>query len=335
MAKKTAATKEQPAAPALEGVVEEAPPEVALVETDGSQLRTFLGGLVPFFRTAQQLEIKAKATLVRAKQLTAPADEDADVKMQEFIKEAKTDLKAVTDHWAITTLVHGLHRKLTSKRGVAEKALEDARDIAQRHHNAYVDAERRRAAEETERKRRQEEQEERERQEREAQRLEDEALRAMEAAGDLSEKETRFVELVVAGNPHASSARAAGFKDGDKAAARLLGLVKIQNAIEAGRKAIEMRRQAEAVRRAPLNVQHSAPVRPNISKAAGAHDRVSHGAEVTDANLLRDAIFEGRYGIPRDCLIVDEAKVNSYGRELKELINRWPGVRYTKKNTTV
>jgi hypothetical protein len=333
MAKKPATTP-TPAAPALEGIVEEAP-EVALVESDGAQLRSFLGGLVPFFKRANEIEMKAKATLVRAKALKLPTNEDEDLAIQEFLVAAKGDLKVVVETWSITSLVHGLHRKLTSKRGVAEKALEDARDIAQRHHNDYKAAEERRVARENEERRQAAEKQAREEQEAEARRLEDEAIKAMEASADLSEKETRFVELIVAGNPHGSSARAAGFKDGDKAAARLLGLVKITKAIEAGRKAKEMRAQAAAVRTAPVNYQAPAPSRPNVSKAAGAHDRVTHGAEVLDADALRDAVFEGRYGIPRDVLIVDPTKVNDYGKSMHELINRWPGVRYTKKNTTV
>lgn len=336
MAKKTApkaAASEPAPAPAVE--VLDPAPEVALVETDGAQLRTFLGGLVPFFRTASDLEMKARSTLTRAKALVVPTNEDEDVAMQEFIKGAKTDLKVVTDHWAITTLVHQLHRKLTSKRGVAEQALEQARDIAQRHHNTYAENERKRAAAETERLRREAEERARQEQEETARRLEDEALRAMESSQDLSEKETRFVELVVAGNPHGSSARAAGFKDGDKAAARLLGLVKITKAIEERRKAIELRRQAEATRRQPVNYTPPDVVRPNISKAAGAHDRVTHGAEVLDVEALRAAVIGGKHGIPWDVLTVDPAKVNEYARSLHEAINRWPGVQYTKKNTTV
>jgi hypothetical protein len=95
-----------------------------------------------------------------------------------------------------------------------------------------------------------------------------------------------------------------------------------------------MRAQAAATKEQPLDVQYQ-QAKPDVKRAAGASDRTTHGAEVMDEAALHDAVFAGRFGIPRDVLVVDHARVNAYGKDLKELINKWQALRYTKNTKVV
>ncbi len=76
-------------------------------------------------------------------------------------------------------------------------------------------------------------------------------------------------------------------------------------------------------------------VAPQISRAPGASDRVTKSARVLDAEKLRAACIAGGFNIPYDVLKVDEAKLNSYARDLGKRINEWPGVQYVETPRTV
>ncbi len=317
---------------ALERVFGEA--EGQLAATFVAAFKSFLGGLQAFVVRAQELEVKAAATLEKAASLRSPATAAEDETLQSFIRTANTDRKATEDHWSICSAVHGLHRRLTARRDKPVTAFERAAAIAQQLHNTYVENERRRAREEEERQRR--EAEERARQDRELE-LADAERQALEheaASKDLSEREQQFVELIFAGyNTPANAARQAGYKD-PRQGERLMGTLKIQQAIEAKRAAQAIRRQAEAKRQAPLEVEHVS-VRPNVSRASGAVDRTTHGAEILDERLFIEAAVGGKHGIPLDCLMANPTKLNEYSRSLHERINLWPGIRYVKRTKTV
>lgn len=311
------------------------PPEVALARQEGLSIQTFIEGLRETFTQGVALEKNAHAALDAAKRFTLPTTADQDVTLQSFIKATATGKKQIVANWQITAIVHSFHKRLVAVRSRGEALYDEAAQIATRLHNRYVEDERRRAREEEDRLRREAEARVREARERELAALEEQALQAEASSADLSEREQRFVDQMDAGafGP-TQCARLAGYRDPDKAGARLMALPKIQAAIQAKRHAADLRRQAEAVKALPVDVE-TVTVKPNIQRAAGASDRTTHGGEVVDAQALIEAVFDGRYGIPRDVLMVNPVKVNEYGRSMRELINRWPGVRYTKKTTVV
>lgn len=342
------ATKRQAARP-IDVEVLDAPAseDHELVAAEGTRLRTFLGGLVPFFKKAGEIERAAKERLDVARQLKAPTDAASDEKIQVFIRTVSTEIAGAEDHWSITTAVHGLHRMLTAARGrVTGKdskgnptgMLDQAKQLAQNLHNRYVEDAKRKAREEEDRLNR--EAEDRARQDREAElkRLEEEAVKAEAASPELSERERSFVDLVAFGRNSSDAARSAGYKNPDEQAARLLKTPKIVKAIDAKRQAAKIREQASATQAMPVQVE-KAVVQPDVTRAAGAHDRTTHGAEITDEQALIVAVLDPmtrtRLGIPADIVMINPTKVNEYGKSLKELINTWPGVRHTKKTSTI
>lgn len=320
---------------------------VPAVETDeqvlakiGPAVIGFLKGAAAFLTKARQLEGSASSTLERAKLLKAPANAADDVRVQTFIRTTTAERKAFLEHWEITSLVHQFHRRLTGRRQIGDAFLERAQGIAQKLHNDYVAAEERRAREEQLRLEREEnERAERERQA-ELDRMEAAALKREEALEGLSEREQRFVDAFMGdsltrGDAAKSAVRAGFTGNGLAAGARLMGLAKIQKAIQAKREAEEIRRQAEAKAKAPLDYRPVEEVRPDVAKAAGAIDRDTHSAELIDERLLIEAVLGGRHGIPADILQVNPAKLNEYARSMREVINRWPGVRYKKTTRTI
>lgn len=302
--------------------------DVQLATTAGEAVRTFLLGVREFFLTAQTLEAKALATLDQAKALRLPATADDDLTLQKFIRQTSADNKVVTEHWKITTTISAFHKRMTGKRAVATTALDAANKIGNDLHNAYVQAAERKAREEQERLRRVAEQEEADRRQREQDALEAEAVRREEAAGELSARELTFVDLYLARGDGQNAARAAGFKSPAKDAARLLTLKKIQDALEAKRSAAAIRQQAAAIKREPLVVDVP-EVKANVLQASGSFQRAAPGsAELLDEAALIEAIFAGKYGIPRTILKIDQTALNLQARDLGVLINRWPGCRY-------
>lgn len=342
-------TAAPPPVPDVE-VLDPVSPEQQLVTTEGGKLRTFLslGEITRFFKRAGEIERAAKERLDIARQLKPPTDAPSDEKIQLFIKAVKDDITIAEEHWGIAAVLHHLHRAITAARsrttgkdskGNPTGMLDQAAGLAQALHNRYVEDERRRAQEEQARLNREAEQRAQEQRERELAELEAAALKAEAASPELSERERLFVDYFTGPYQNASrAAQQAGFKDPDTQSARLLKSPKVVKAIEAKRAANTIRTQAAAKREMPVQYE-TTTVQPNISRAAGAHDRTTHGAEVTDEQALLvaalDPMMRTRLGIPADIVMINRSKVNEYGSSLKELIEKWPGVRHTKKTTTV
>lgn len=298
-------------------------------------VKAFFHGLTAFVTTAGELERRARENVLNAKRLLPPTTADEDEDIQRWIKAIRADRQEVEQHWKITSLVSQFHRRLTAARARAVDANEDAANIAQRLHNDYVEAQKRKAREEAERDRLMREAIARQERERELERLEAEALAREAASETLSAREEVFVGACVAGISTASAAQRAGYKDPVKMGARLMETPKIAEAIQGRLAALALRKQAEATRQAPIEVAAPPVIRPDISRAAGATDRTTWSAEVLDEQALIDACCEGRHGIPRDILQVRRPKVNEYARSMHELIDRWPGVRHVKNTRTV
>lgn len=319
----------------------ESPADIVEVSEDeqfvaqaATHVLAFLKRLGEFFTIARALEESAVATLDAARGLQPSTNADEDVKVQQFIKKTSADAKDVADHWSITTVIHGFHRRMTGRRAVAEGKLKEANAIGNALHNRYVDERKRKAAEAQEQERRAAETRARLEREQEQAAREAEALKAESEAPELSEREQRFVDEVFKLIPPSQAARIVGYKNHALQAEKLLALPKIQAAIEVKRKAAAIREQAAAEAQKPLDIQVET-VRPEIDRAVGARDRTTHSAEVVDAQALIQACIAGGYGIPWDILDVKPAKVNEYARSLHERISLWPGVRYVKKTTVV
>lgn len=305
--------------------------EVQETNSDGETIIGWLRGLAPFFQKATALETAALSTLTTAKQLKAPESSPADEVIQKFVQKTTADAKAVEAHWAITGIVFRFHRRLTAKRDIATRALKEANEIGNRLHNAYTAAERRRVEEEERRQR--EAAEFLARQEREADlaRAEQEAIEREAAIPELSEREARFAELFSAGTTLApDAARIAGYKEWGTMAAKLLALPKIIAAVKAKQEATAIRRQAEARRAMPLDVEPLPEIKPDITRAGSAHDRTTYTAEIIDAKKFVLAALGGEYGIPAIALEPSQSGLNQCARDMGELINRFPGVRLKK-----
>lgn len=308
--------------------------DVQIVTTAGAAVTTFLLGVTKFFKTAKTLETQALATLAASKALVVPTNGDEDVTLQTFIRQTSAEHKAVEEHWQITTAINRFHRHMTGRRKIAVDALDAANKRGNDLHAQYVREEQQRVSRENERLRREAELEEQARRDRELEALEAEAVRREEAASELSAREQTFIDLMFATNNATQSAQRAGYKEALKAGTRLLTLPKICDALEAKRSAAAIRQQAAAIKQAPLLVETPEERQPDVRQAAGAHDRTTHSAELLDEAALIEAIFSGKYGIPRSILKIDTTALNAQARDLKALINKWPGVRY-KKTTSV
>jgi hypothetical protein len=248
--------------------------------------------------------------------------------------------KEAGTYWDICQKLGALHKLFTGKRGIALNYLTQAKAKGNALHNGWTESERRRVDRENEERRIAAEKKAQQERDEELARSEAAALKAEQDSPTLSAREQAFVDHHFIGafqGNAAAQARNAGYKDPAVAAARLLGMSKIQQALQAKQKAAEIRKQAEAVKAAPLDVQ-AETVRPNIGRASGATDRTTHGAVCdtpADEARLIDAVLRGGLGIPTDVLMVNPVKLNEYGRSMRELVNRWPGVRYTKKTGVV
>lgn len=306
-------------------------PELVPTQADGITLIDFFNGLVRFSQEAMALELRAKATLDAARALTVPTSKDEDEAIQTFIRRAAADEKQVDGHWVITKIVSAFHKRMTGARGRALTPLAEAKDIAQRLHNRYADAERRRVEEEAAANRKREEEAAAEARRKELEQLEAAALKAESSSPDLSERERAFVDAIVDGFEQATAATMAKYRNPHAQATRLMATPKIQKAIAAARAAKELRQQQEALAEKPLEVAETAPVESQIG-AAGS-DRTRYGAEVFDLAKWREGIRSG--AIPIDTAVPHEPTLNDYGRKLREQIDRWPGVRHTKKTRTV
>jgi hypothetical protein len=323
--------------------------------SDGKVLMSFLRGLAGFFTTARALEETASTKLARAQAFQLPTNADEDVELQTFVKGVNEDDKSIDTHWEICGVAHRFHRRLTEARDRGKTANKESRRLATKLHNDYTEAERRRVAEEAERERQAREAAAREEQAREAARLDAEALEREQASPDLSAREAQFVDYIYGRMLPTQAAQRCGYKDPAKVGERLLGLVKIQNALQAKRDAAALREQAEATRKQPVEVRSEPAAKPDIKKAPGAHDRTTWGAEILSTELLGKAIIASLTGhdyggvdagivpianaieIIQAGLKSDEVKtlVNKCGNQLHEKVDAWPGVRHTKKTGIV
>lgn len=324
MAKRTAATS-----PAVIEVPAENPEALAVRESGGPVLQFMSGDLTAFFTTARAIESGAATRLAKAQAMRVPASATEDAAVQTFVLETNAALKTATGHWSVTQAVHALHKALTTRRSRATDALEAAAKLATGLHNRYADAERRRAAEEEEARRCLAEQEARRKQDEEAARLEQVALDLEAESADLSDRERSFVERVAYGERPEDAARRAGYKNPIQMGARLMTLQKIRDAVQGRIDSETARRQAQAVKSAPVDVSAmDVDVAPNIVKVGT--ERTTYSGEVLDQAAAVEAFRSGQYGIPGDLFMVNPVKLNEYARSMRENINRWPGVRLKK-----
>lgn len=335
MAKSKGATLTRGKAATAE-VVEPENPTVTLVRTDASAIVQWSANILQFLQGATELELAAKARLVRVEGLKEPKNGAEDAQIQDLVRLCNAGKKETADYWYITKVFDKMHSWATTgrKRGVESDDL--AASIGNRLHASYVEAERRRAREEEDRLRR--EAEDRARQEREAELalLEQQALKAEASNPDLSDREAEFVRLYtsVSGSTAANgpySARLAGFKNPDQTAMRLLGMPKIRKALEVADAAIKLRQQAVAVKSAPVLVE-DVEVRPDIQKGG---DRTTYSADVFDPIAYREAIISGTYNLDHALLVYDQVAANKLAQSLREQVNRIPGIRLRKTTRVV
>lgn len=330
MAKKAAAIKSKAITP--EVIVDSQ--ELQVTTTEGGLIESFVRGLSGFFTRATALETRAKQLLEEAKSWKQPTDGASDKALVEKVRTITAAKREIEDHWQITATVSRFHRRLTAARDRGVDVLEEASQLGTRLHNAYAEAERRRAREEEDRQRREAEERAKLDRERELARLEAAALEAEASSPDLSDREARFVDYYT--GPYSEPARAAqhaGYKNPDQAAAKLLSQDKILQAIAAKRDALRLREQATAKRTAPVEVE-SVRVQADVAKG----DTSRWSGEVIDAGAFLAAVLDPlartRLGIPADVVTIDTVKLNEYARALHEQLDRWPGVR-AKKTTSI
>lgn len=308
-------------------------PDEVDAATTGKAILQWFGGLAGFFTTARAMEGEAALRLTRAQALEVPITKAEDERMQKFVLDTTEQLAGVEAHWNITTQIHKLHRRMTAARSRTTDSLDTAKSIGNRLHNTYVENEKRRAREEEERINREREAAAQRQRAEELAAAEAEALRREAAAPTLSEREGIFVDHLFGGKLPAQAAKLAGYKNPEEVGPRMAGSAKVVTALTAKREAATIRTQAEAKRAEPVQVER-VEVKPEISRASGGHDRTTRSLEILDLEAFRKAAFSGQHGIPLDCFTIDQAKCNSYARDWREQVNRWPGVRL-KTNTGV
>lgn len=324
-------------------VLDPLPETTELVKQETSAIRQFIAGSVAFFTQATKLEKEAKQRLDIANQFKAKyhaggITREVDEKLQVELRAAKMKRKEVDDWWEITALASRFHKRLVAGRERAGLMADEAAEITQALHNGYVREEERKAREAERMAREAEEARLREEQEAEAKRLDAEALRAEAASPMLSEREERFVELVMHGlNTPATAARAVGYRYPEAQGARLMTYSKILDAIESKRQASIVRQQAQAVREKPVNAVVER-VRPDVTKLAGSRDVKRWKAVVFDEAAFMAAVLDPKarltHGIPTDVITFLQPKLNELARALHEKMNTWPGVRAEEDRST-
>lgn len=293
-----------------------------------STIAGFLQGLAPFFQRAGDLERRAKDALSLAKTWPKPASLDDDMALVEQVRDVNATLKELEAHWAARNVFHAFHRKLVAAMQRAENPLKEAAAIGNGLHNRYVSEEQARVRAEEDRLRREEQEREQRRQRDLADQLERDALAAEAGSPDLSDRERQFVEAYAWSNNAAHAAEGAGYKDAERRAAILLGTPKIVAALEALRKARDLRRQAEAVKTQPVAVET-----PKVVAQVATKGVTTVRAEVVDEDAFIRAALSGAHGIPAACLTVNQVKLNELARALGERVELWPGVRLVKSTT--
>ncbi len=339
MAKSTGKHTSKPATAEL--VPAEPETDLAFVQEAGSAVVAFLKGAAAFLTRANSLEDRAREVKALALTLKPSTNSTEDESVQAFIKRCNVGKKTIEGHWdgtdaepGISRILHRLHRRVTNKRDIGGKLLDEAAAIGNKLHNDYL-AKAERDAEEK-RRREQAIEDERARKARadELAELERIALEKEAESDELSEREQGFVARVAVNYHPTVAAREVGYKNPEQKGAQLLTYSKIADAIQATREANALREQAAAKAQAPLEVA-TVEVEPDVIQAAGTQDRKTWRAKVTDEQAFIGAVFAGEHKIPRDVLCIDLVKLNQYARDLRTVINRWPGVEAVSSNKVV
>ena len=325
------AMKPKPTAASAKAVVPVLDPDQIDITNNANAVRAFLDKIGDLFRRGTELEQAAAIRLQEAQAIPVPRSKDEDEAIQLFARGCAADRKVIESHWLITSTVHAIHRRLTARRDKGIKLLDEAQRLATSRHQDYVRAEQERVRIENARREAAERAQAAAQRQAELDALEAEAIKREKSSPDLSEREQRFVDLMVRQNrPADLAAREAGFK-GETAAARLLGMAKITKAVQVAREAQAIREQKAATAEAPLDIRAHERVEAQIGGAAS--DRSTWSAEVTDETALIRAVLAGT--VPADLLTINPKKLNEYARSLKRNLERWPGVRVIEKQTIV
>lgn len=306
--------------------------QVALSEAM-AVLNRLVGDPVAFFTRARELEVSALAADELSKSSKVPTTPEEDEKLQRAIKKANDRKREIEAHWEEpSSTLYGLHRRFTGRRKVSTDALERASARWNQHHNSFVSEQERKAREENERLRKEAEAEAARQRQAELDRLEAARLKAEAESPDLSERELRFVAEVLLEQSVYEAAKLAGYAKPGTMADRLMASPKILEAIEKGKELAALTAQAEAVAAAPVHVDF-VPVEAEVYRASGTSRRVNRKAVLEDAAALIEDVFAGR--APRDLLMVDEARLREYGKQLGDKVELWRGVRYTEEGKVV
>lgn len=297
----------------------------------GEAVIAFLRGLVPFFKTAKELETKARGTLDAAKALKAkpPKNGADDEVLQRFIVNAREQYKGVTAHWDITTKISKFHKTLTAARGRATGMLEEAGAIATELHNTYVRNAEREAELENQRREEQARKDQQAIRDKELADAEAAALAEEAKSEKLSLREGMFLEKYLQTGNALQAARYAGFRDAAAQAPKLLASSKIIDAIAGKREAEEIRKKKEQIAAAPLPPVHVEEVKADLGQAGT--DVKTRSAKITDEAAFRRAVIAGNLGIPVDTLVADQTRLNQCARDFGKLINSWPGIEFVEK----
>jgi hypothetical protein len=307
--------------------------EQTFIEQAGAAFSTLVQNVRGFLVLAKELEEDAAGMLSEMQSVRPPQTPAEDERVQVLIKQANGCKKTIGDHWGICSTVHQLHRRLTARRDRGVKLLDEAASIGNALHNAYIAAERLKAQKEQDRLRAIAEEDARRVRQAELERLEALALASESGSDALSAREQAFCEaMMVEGTSYDYAAAKAGYKDPQGQGKRLMKTEKIAVALKAMHEALEIRRQAAAVKAEPLAVS-MVEVKANVTKAAGTQERTTRSLEVFDVEAWRVGVLTG--AIPSDTMQPSPAVLNAYARSLGAMVNRWPGCKLVEKTQVV
>ena len=120
--------------------------EVELTIRAGDAIKKFLAGVPAFFAKARTLELNAKMALEKAKTTPKPKTAEEDETIQRLIKANSVDTKEIEEHWTITSILNGMHKRSVAVRKRGTDAREEAGRLWNALHNGYTE-EAKRAAE--------------------------------------------------------------------------------------------------------------------------------------------------------------------------------------------
>lgn len=336
MAKKSAVTPSR----VIEASPE--PPEVLAVRSDATAIQSFVGGISAFLARTQTMEQEAEKDELATRVWVRPTTLKEDEALVSLVKRNALAMREDEANFKpVTSVLFRFHRFFTTKEARIRTIRERIKETGNRLHNAYMDAETRRAREEEDRLRREAEVRAKAERDAELQQLEEAALKAEAGSPDLSEREREFVSLYTGVNGRntlyfergVACATAAGYKNPDQAALKLLKTGKLLTAVQNAKDAIALRQQAEARRQAPVEVEE-----PEVRAEIATKGTTTWSYEVFDEAAFLKAVLDPRrrleLGIPEDAVIPNPKALLASARALQEKMNLWPGVR-AKKNTSI